>query len=211
MLVGFHSQTPGLPRWGAGLGQGQKSQAGCPNPPGASPWSVCPADRTRPLEAGPAVPGVGTTSGARSSLFQARAAPPPCVHPTPAEICFSSKQPAPPSRSQMAQEGHYFDVFPCLSAHDGTANTRRSLGTGAREALQDQEAGSAGGDGSVALNCSAGAQLSTDNSWRGQEWPFSNCSAPQGTRNKSTDMVNGLHELNMSWDNVKDEKREGKD
>lgn len=31
--VGFHSQTPGLPRWGAGLGQGQKSQAGCPNPP----------------------------------------------------------------------------------------------------------------------------------------------------------------------------------
>lgn len=95
-------------------------------PPGASPWSTCPADRTRPLEAGPAVPGVGTTSGARSSLFQARAAHPPCVRPTPAQICFSSKQPAPPPRLQMAQEGHYRDVFPCLSAHDGTANTRRS-------------------------------------------------------------------------------------
>lgn len=34
---GFHSQTPGLPRWAAGLGQGRESQAGCPNLPGLLP------------------------------------------------------------------------------------------------------------------------------------------------------------------------------
>lgn len=85
--------------------------------------------------------GVGTRCGDRSSPFLARAAPPPCAHPTPAQICFSSKQPAPPLRLQMAQEGHDPDVSPCLSAHDATANTWVRSAPGCRKPLRDRGAG----------------------------------------------------------------------
>lgn len=138
---GFHSQTPGLPRWAAGLGQGRESQAGCPNLPGLLPGASAQQIGRGPWKQGRLCGGGDQVWRPQLPVPSAGCAPPPCAHPTPAQICFSSKQPAPPLRLQMAQEGHDPDVSPCLSAHDATANTWVRSAPGPRKPLRDRGAG----------------------------------------------------------------------